>query len=84
MKTRLTVCSTCLQEIESKLTQLLPSVDGNRQERAKISEALSFVRQAQKAVSDAQTRIDAMLDSGNGSRLRIANNLWQRLESEAC
>ena len=83
MKTRLTVCSTCLQEIESKLTELLPSVDGNRQGRGKVSEALSFVREARKAVSEAQTRIDAMRDSGNGSRLRIANNIWERLESES-
>jgi hypothetical protein len=80
MKTRLAVCSTCLQEIESKLTELLPSVNGNRQERAKVAEALSFVQQARRAVSDTQTRIDGM-DSGNGSRLRIANSIWQRLES---
>jgi hypothetical protein len=82
MKTRLTVCSTCLEEIESKLIELLPSVDGKRQERAKVSEALCFVRQARRAVSDAQTRIDGMVDSGNGSRLKIANNIWQRLESD--
>jgi hypothetical protein len=52
MEEKLSVCSSYLQEAEEKLIELQSSMDGDIEERAaKISEALTFVRGAQKEFS---------------------------------
>jgi hypothetical protein len=57
MQSRLKLCSAYLEETEEKLAELLASMDGsgNREARAKVSEALSFVQQAQNTVGEAKT-----------------------------
>ena len=46
MKSRLAICSACLQEIESKLAKLQSSISHDPEGQAKATEALRFIRQA--------------------------------------
>ena len=60
MEEKLSVCSSYLQEAEEKLIELQSSIDGDIEERAaKISEALTSVRGAQKELSAARVNIEA-------------------------
>jgi hypothetical protein len=53
------MCATYLQEVEGKLAALLDSMNTDRSQSSSVMEALSFVQQARRAVSEAQTRIDS-------------------------
>ena len=69
MKNRLVMCSIYLEEVESKLSELVNAVEDGA-ERAKVSEALSFVQQAKRAISETENRIGALhiqteIDKGN-------------------
>jgi hypothetical protein len=60
MKNRLAICSTYLQEIESKLSMFLASPDSDRDEKTGLTEALTFIHQAREAISEAQVKVDAL------------------------
>jgi hypothetical protein len=66
MQNRLLMCATYLQEVEEKLAALLASMNSDRSQSSRVMEALSFVQQARRAVSEAQTQIDS-LQTPNGS-----------------
>ena len=57
MQNRLLMCATYLQEVEEKLAALLDSVNIDSSQGSSVMEALSFVQQARRAVSEAQTRL---------------------------
>jgi hypothetical protein len=65
MENKLLMCSSHLEEVEEKLIELLQSsMDGDPEERAaKVSEALDFVRGAQKELSAARTNIEVFCDT---------------------
>jgi len=56
MQNRLLMCSIYLQEAEEKLSALQDSQDGDLAQRFSIAEALSFVRHACRAISQAQAQ----------------------------
>jgi len=60
MENRLLMCATYLREVEEKLAALLASMDGDRSRSSRVTEALSFVQQARRAVSEAQTQVDSL------------------------
>lgn len=60
MQNRLLMCATYLKEVEEKLVELQASMDGNLSEKSKVTEALSFVEQARKAISETKTRVDSL------------------------
>jgi hypothetical protein len=69
MKNRLVMCATYLEEVESKLSELVNSVKDDA-DRAKASEALSFVQQAKKAISETTSGVGSLhvrteIDKGN-------------------
>jgi hypothetical protein len=66
MKNKLSVCSSYLFEVEEKLLELQSSTD-NAEETARISEALSFVHEARKAISAARTTVESL----NGMQLQV-------------
>jgi hypothetical protein len=59
MQNRLLMCATYLQEVEEKLAALLASMNSDRSQSSRVTEALSFVQQARRAVSEAQTQINS-------------------------
>ena len=61
MKNGLAMCAVHLQEVEEKLVALQASLGGNFSERTKVSEALSFIAQARKAISETQVKVDSLL-----------------------
>ena len=60
MKNRLAICSTYLEEIESKLSAFLTSPESDLEEKTGLTDALGFVRQARKAISEAHLKIEAL------------------------
>jgi hypothetical protein len=59
MKNRLTMCATYLEEVELKLSELANSVEDGA-DRARASEALSFVQLAKKAISETESRVGSL------------------------
>jgi hypothetical protein len=59
MQTRLALCSQYLRDVEAKLAQLNLSVE-SIEEQSTITEALSFLDQALRAVSLTRERIEAL------------------------
>jgi hypothetical protein len=57
MQRGLEVCSTELREVEKKVIALQASLKQNSSDYFALTEALSFVQEAQKAVSRAQSQI---------------------------
>ena len=51
METRLVVCSIYLNEVESELNEVLALPDNDDETKARIIEALAFVREARQAVT---------------------------------
>ena len=60
MKNRLAICSKYLEEIESKLSAFLTSPESDPEEKTGLTEALTFVHQARKAISEAQARVESL------------------------
>jgi len=56
MQNRLLMCSIYLEEAEEKLSALQDSSDADLAQRFGIAEALSFVRHACNAISQARTQ----------------------------
>lgn len=57
MQSRLQLCSVYLKEVEGKLIQLRNSMGDNLEARSKVIEALSFIEQAHRAVSQTQQQV---------------------------
>jgi hypothetical protein len=57
MKSRLNLCCQYLGDVKTRLVELLDSSE-SATERIRIAEAISFLEQATRAVSEAQNRID--------------------------
>ena len=70
MKSRLAICSACLQEIESKLAKLQSSISHDPEGQAKATEALRFIQQARKSISKAHAKIDELIDAHSGRQHR--------------
>jgi hypothetical protein len=51
MESRLALCSTYLEDVESKIKEILALPGNDVETTAKLSEAISFVRQAWSAVT---------------------------------
>ena len=66
MQNRLLMCATYLQEVEEKLAALMASTNSDRSQTFKVTEALSFVQQARRAVSEAQTQVDSLQKQTGG------------------
>jgi hypothetical protein len=60
MKDRLVICSKYLEEIESKLSAFLASPESEPEEKTGLTEALTFVQQARKAISEALVRVESL------------------------
>jgi hypothetical protein len=54
MQSELLMCSIYLQEVEQKLTEFHASLDGDHSDRFKVTEALSFIEQARKSISQSE------------------------------
>ena len=57
MQSRLQLCSVYLKEVEGKLIQLRNSVGDDLEARSKVVEALGFIEQAQRTVSQTQQHV---------------------------
>ena len=67
MKNRLSACSGYLPEVEEKLIELQSLTVDDPEESARVSEALTFVHEAQKAISAARTTVESF----QGSRSQL-------------
>jgi hypothetical protein len=70
VKNRLAICSTYLDEIESKLSAFLASPESDLDEKTGLTEALTFIHQARKAISEAQVKVDALHGRRNAAKKR--------------
>jgi hypothetical protein len=60
LKSRLSVCANYLQEVEAKLVELKTTMTDDPEANARVTEALSFVHDAYKAVSAARTTVESL------------------------
>ena len=72
MQIRLGFCSCYLKEVEEKLTKLHATISDDPEARVTVDEAVGFVREARRAVSNAQERIEMLRARHN--RRSIAQN----------
>ena len=67
MQNRLMLCATYLKEVEEKLLALQDSMEVAPEQRGNIAEALSFVQQARKAVSQTKASVDSLYTPSAGT-----------------
>ena len=60
MQIRLVYCSRYLKEVEEKLTKLHAEIGNDPEARVTVAEAVGFVREARRAVSSAQKKIEML------------------------
>lgn len=73
MQIRLVYCSRCLKEVEVKFIQLKARMSDDPGAPATVDDAVGFVREARRAVSNAQERIEMLRARHNrGSIARSA------------
>jgi hypothetical protein len=74
MQNRLLTCATYLQEVQEKLSALRDVFECDSSERLKVTEAMLFVDQARRAISETQTRVDSLrsLDTEQSAGFEIS------------
>ena len=60
MKAQLAVCSAHLKDVESKLSNFLASPERHSDEKPFLREAITFVQKAREAISEAESKLDAL------------------------
>ena len=60
MQNRLLMCAAYLKEVQDKLAALHDSLGVDLSEKSKITEAILFIEQARKAVSESQSRVGSL------------------------
>lgn len=60
MQNRLQLCSVYLKEVDDKLIDLQQSIGDDSGAKSTIIEALGFIEQAHRAVSQAQQHVEAL------------------------
>ena len=65
MQSRLQLCSVYLKEVEGKLIQLRNLMGDDVEAKSTVNEALSFIEQAHRAVSQTQQHVTELQRSRN-------------------